>query len=421
MSPLSNARTIFTLVFLFVIVAASGVNAYLNGGPVLKAITTVPEPVTVHNAGDNFKQASTEAEKHFFGQYHARSMRARFMAMLGKREMNNFAVIRAPDGRLYHGGLFPIYTENARKLAKSVGHFVKAAKEKGTDVLYLAAPARVPKGEALQSDGLPILDYNSAIDTLMYVLREKKIHALDSRYAFLSDGFPTADITPRTATLLTGKASFALFTYLLDALEQQFDLVLDINGYHRNLANYKVRNYPQFFMGALGHETGPAFSGLDDFVAIAPNFETEYSLEGLDMFGAEIRDEGNAEQTILNPGALLYYDNLYNLYPESYYLHTNMSRSRVQNPRNPGGPKLLFIHDFYTAQLVNLLAPMCSEIHTLAYQENQPLSAEEYIQDKNFDCVVISLFPPNILRPESQTLIARERPEDEDDDDLFNE
>lgn len=73
---------------------------------------------------------------------------------------------------------------------------------------------------------------------------------------------------------------------------------------------------------------------------------------------------------------------------------------------------MLFVHDFYTAQLVSLLAPLCGEIHTFAYQENQPLSAEEYIRDRNFDCAIISFFPPHILRPESQTLIAAESPED---------
>lgn len=296
MSPLSNARSIFAVVFLFVLAAGSGVNAILHGGAVLDAMRAVSDPVPPRRAGDGFRRAAAAAERRFLGQYHAKSMRARFMVMLDKREMNNFAVIKGPDNRLYHGGLFQIHTENAGKLAKSIENFVESAREKG-------------------------------------------IPAFDSRYAYLSDGFPVDDISPRTATLLTGKGAFALFAYLLDALEHRFGLVLDGDGYSRDWGNYKVRTYPRFFMGALGHETGPAFSGLDDFTTMAPGFETEYAIEGVDMFDAEIRAKGNAEQTVIKPGALLYYDNIYTLYPESYYVHANMSWSSVLNLRNPNGPK----------------------------------------------------------------------------------
>lgn len=120
-----------------------------------------------------------------------------------------------------------------------------------------------------------------------------------------------------------------------------------------------------------------------------------------------MQGKGDAESTILNPRALTAgNDNLYNFFPERYYVNSGLAQSRIVNSIDSLGPKLLFIHDEVTAPLVSLLAPACSEIHTLSVQSNQRVNASDYVRDESFDCVIVSFSAANILRPEAQSLLV---------------
>lgn len=408
MSPLRRARSIFGVLFLVALFCAAGLNLYLHGSPVMQALAGIFKPFGLDSFRAGSGEAVARAGRNFIGRNGARKISTDIAVALGKTEMNNFSVIKGADGRLYRGGLFPLDDSNAEALGEALWEFGKAAREAGSNVLYLAAPSALPIEAANPVPGMPTLNYNIASNTLLYELREKGVPFIDTRYAFRTDGFLADDISPKSAFMLKGKAAFTLFAYLLEALERKFVLTLDPDGFYGKIDNYKLTTLPKFFMGGLGKETGPAFSGLDDFTAISPAFETELSIDGIDMFGRAVQSEGDAEKTVLNPKALTPVADLYRLYPESYYVHSNMTRSVVVNPREPYGAKVLLIHDFFTAPLASLLAPVCGELHTLSYQNNLTVSAEEYIREKQFDCVVISLFPPNILRPESQTLILKD-------------
>ena len=406
MSLLSKSRAVFAILFFTAIFCGGAWNIYSQGPRVLDGLSRTGLPRSVQDVRDACSLLQSLVNENLEGRYVAFAAYAAMQHALGKHEMNDFSVIKA--GRLYRGGIPPLDTENARTLAEDVAEFAEAAGETGASVLYLNSPDTVimgSEGTKHLPSHMPYRDYNVAADAFLYALREKGVQYLDTRYSFFEYGVPPESISPRTSFLLSGDAGFAVFTYLLEALEQKFDISLDPSGQYRNRGNYAIIRYPAFFMGELGKETGPAFSGLDDFTSFSPDFDTEFVYDSLDMFGTESRVEGSAEETLLNPDALIYYENLYRLYPQSFYRHTNATWTRVLNPRNPAGPKLLVIHDYYTAQVISHLAPLCGELHTLAYQENLPMSALEYIQGKDFDLVLVSFMPQNLVNPKMQALV----------------
>lgn len=405
-----NRSAWFATLFLAGMFGWSILNITAEGARIVDAMVELPAPRSIHHIREYFRRGDTIVSQNLLGKPLLWAMHARLQAELGKSTMNNMSVVKGRDGRLYRGSPFSTQTENAVRLALDIAEFAKLAEEKGARVLYLGTPDTVVKGAKHLPAGLPYVDYNVATDALLFTLRERGVPFLDSRYEYAAHSFPADAISPKTAFLLTGEAAFALFTYLLDHLEERFSLNLDPDRFYRDPANYATMTRPDFFIGQLGKETGPAFGGLDDFTTLIPTFETEYSIDEVDMFGKNSKAVGSVEKTLLNPNALVYFENLYTLYPESYYIHTNAAWSRVVNPRNPDGPKLLVVQDFYTAQLISLLAPMCSEIHTLAYHEVYQTNAAEYIRDEDFDLVLISFFPQNILRPQSQTLVLGEDP-----------
>ena len=410
MSPLSVSRIISAVVAVIVLFGGFLMNSARHGQPVLDAALSQGE------IGGRMRKMYDLGGQNFIGKDWAKSEHARLMDAIGKSEMNGFSVIRSRDKRLYRGTLLPIYTDNAEKLAKCIGYFAERAREEETRTFFLAAPERVSKYSFEQYDNMPIANTHPAIDSLLYILRSRGVPFLDSRYRFWADGVPDEDVTIATGTMMTGAGAFELFSYLLEDLEKETSTSLDPDRYFRNPENYTFKTYPKSFIGSYGKETGPAFSGFDDFVTISPAFENEFSMEGFDMFGEAVAAGGTADETLLDPQRLTRSENFYYYFPQNYYRHSNLTWSVVRNLRNPGGKKILFIHDFYTAQLASFLAYASGEMHTLALWDNQTRNAEEYIKGQNFDCIIISLFPANILEERVQRLLLKEIPEELDEE-----
>ena len=402
MSLLAKTRAAFAVVFLSVLFCLFAWN--------MPRFAESAKTLGLPHSAQDFREACTAlqglAREYFAGKYAAWEAHAALQEALGKSEVNDFAVVKAANGRLYRGGLYPLTVDNARELADDIADFAEAAGEQGARVLYLNMPDCVLKNAPPGPPGLPYLDFNPAADALLYVLRERGVPSLDTRYAFIRDGFPPEAISPKTSGLLSGRAAFAVFGYLLDGLERHFDLSLDPEGVYRNPEHYVLRDYPDSFIGEWGKNSGPAFSGLDDFTAVSPGFDTDIEYESIDMFDTFTRAEGDIRETLLNPDALVYYDNLYRFYPQSYYRHTNTAWSTIKNLRNPDGPKLLFIHDDYPGQVITHLVPLFSEIHTLAWQENFSANATQYLQDNAVEYVVIAFEPENLLNPRMRLLIG---------------
>jgi len=412
-NPSTKAHSLLGVVFTVAIVGGGIFNLYVEGPSLEAGLAAIPAPESLEGAREATQALSALAETHLAGKHRAWAAHAWLQQRLGKMEMNGFSVIKAPDGKLYRGGLFPIRTDDAEILADDLVVFAEAARETGARFLYLGTPGTVLIGADHLPESMPYNDYNPVMDSLLFELREKDVAFLDSRYAFLAHGVAREGAPARTSFAPDGEAAFALFTSLVDGLERRFSLRLDPERFYRNPANYEFDRHPDFFIGQLGKETGPAFSGLDSFVAVKPSFDTDFAIESVDMFGTETSAEGGIEKTLLHPDALVFYDDLYSLYPEGYYVHTNASWSKVVNRQKPDGLKVLVVHDFQIAQIIGHLAPMFSEIHTLSLHPNRPFNASEYIRDYDFDLVIAAFFPQNLLMPETRALIGTDEREEE--------
>lgn len=410
----AKIRSAFALVFFTAMLGTAAWNVHVQRWDLAGALSGMSLPRSVQEFRDVCGRLRWLAARHLTGKYAAWESHAAIQQALGKTEMNDFAVLKAPDGRLYRGGLYPLHLDTVGALAAAVGDFASIARERNAKVLYLNAAEPAAKGRADLPSYFPRMDYDAVQDAFLYALREKGVPLLDARYGPAGrdslgrddhrtghpggDG-PDRDGAPKTAFLLHGERAFGIFATLLDEMERRFGASLDPDGLYRDIASYEVRRYPDFFMGELGKETGPAFSGLDAFTTVTPAFRTEFLYEALDMFGNYSKTWGSAEQTILHPGALVPDGNLYTFYPQSYYRYTNTTWSKVTNTLKPDGPRVLVIHDFYGAQVISHLAPVCGEVHTIAYDESFPVNATEYVRSGAFDYVVISFFSQNLTVP----------------------
>ncbi|UQZ87846.1 hypothetical protein C4J81_00870 [Deltaproteobacteria bacterium Smac51] len=393
--------------FLTLLIGGGLANFYFNGGKIIGGLTVnLPAQTSpLEKIRETSRRFQNSAAWNLAGRQNAWMAHAALQATLGKSEMNDFSVIKADDGRLYRGGWYPVNLDNARLLAEDVAMLAETAGKTGAKLLYLNTPDIVFNGAGAPLNHPLMLDYNTAQDVLLYNLRQKGVDHLDTRTYLAALGLTADHVRPKTSFLLSGPGAFAIFSELVTDAESRFGLKLDPNGFYRDPDNYDFTVLPQFFIGELGKETGPAFSGLDDFIYVAPAFETDFAYEDLDMFGNFTQNQGPAAETLLNPEALVHFSSLYGLYPQSYYRHAGTAWSRIINMVRPEGPKILIIHDFYSAQIISHLAPLAGELHTMSWQENLPMNAEQYIQNNSFDYVIVSFFSQNLLRPEMGALL----------------
>lgn len=414
MSTLNQSRVTFSTVLVIGLFVIGGLNVFLQRNTLIHNVEEARTLFESDGPLEAFKSLRGALERNAVGKDMLWDFYAEMQHHLQKREVNNFSVIKADDGRLYRGGLFPFQMTHAQELAKRIDKFTQNAQAKGAKVLYLNTPDSLSRGILNVPKDLPCRDYNAASDALLFRLREKGVPYLDARTSPRAGKLQPEEVSPATGYLLNASAAFTIFVDLVDELERRFSVSLDPDKFYRNLSNYKLTLIPDFFIGELGKETGPAFSGLDDFTTITPDFETRFSIESVDMFTKFSDAEGSAQSTLLNQDSLKYYHSFYDLYPQGYYVHTNSAWTTVKNRLNPEAPKLLVIHDFYPAQIIGLLAPLFGEMHTLAYQPDFAVNAEQYMESNSFDYIIISFSPTNLLRPETQGLIREAGKEDEE-------
>ena len=418
MSLYSKSRIAVGIFFILTVFVYGGVNLYMYGSDVLGLLRKIGESRSVEELRQSERRAVETLGSQYAGKFDAWAMHARVSALMGKTEMNNLSVMKSRSGRLFRGSLYDIPTNTALLIGKDIVQLSDAALEYELDIFYLGLPDSLVMGAERPLAYLPFRNFNGAIDSLFFRLREGGVRYLDTRYMFFEQGTDPESVTLKTAFKMTGAATLAVFDALLESLEKDYSFVLDPDGFYRNRDNYEITTHAGFFIGEMGKETGPAFSGLDDFTVITPKFETNFTIDAIETNGRAFSAQGEASETILDPKALLFYNNYYWFYPQSYYAHTNLAWSKTINTLRPDGPKVLLVHDFYSAEIAALLAPLCGELHTLASPQNQlesPMTMEQYISDNDLDFAIISFFPQNLANPEIRSLLL-EKPDDPDKD-----
>lgn len=318
---------------------------------------------------------------------------------LGKREINNFTIVRGLDGSLNHGNIYPVDITPLRDHAAYLGRLKDTVEAAGGQLIFLSPPDRVVKGVTRISRGVPFLDLNMAQDAFLDLLREYGVHYLDARTSLLDNDLDPKDWIFKTDFHWTSAASFEAFRDLLSEMERLFGAKLDPDGKYRDPTNYNFRTYPQVFRGNLGESTGVVFGGCDDFTAIWPAFATEYEVEMVDPnLGLQLK-QGKAEETIYDASKLERPKDATRYYhPYNFYFSGNKSWAKVANMSNPNKPSLLLVHDPYGIPLASFLAPIFGEMHTIRFDADDfQVDIEPYLNDHKFDYVVVELMPYNYI------------------------
>lgn len=315
--------------------------------------------------------------------------------LLGKKEINNFEVVKAKDGTL-HYTYFTSGPNQVTSLVERMERLKKAATKVGSEVIYVMTPDKYVTGVTEFERGIPYNYANETADNFLQELEKKEIDTIDFRKLmkeekeFAPDSFYVSDHHWKVET------AFWAFTKFVDVLEDNYGLVFPNKEEYTNLENYNQIVYEDSYIGSMGRKEGKLYSKVEDFTFIYPKFETNfyyYAQNG----SRDVKAEGRFEQSLAFTSLLSGKGDIYDATNDKYftYMNGNPGFVEVNNFNEPDGSKVLFIKDSLMVPVASFFALGCSKVYMIDpryYSGN----IGEVIDEYQFDYIFVSYTPQNL-------------------------
>lgn len=193
--------------------------------------------------------------------------------LLGQREMND--VIRLENGYMNQRTGW-LTDEDIARYAKNTKEFSDILEARGIKYIWFTLPYVVDKDDPKTPVGIDGDYGNDNLDRVTEAFNDAGIATVDLRDKLHDAGYETYDLFYKTDHHWTTEGGFWAYNQLVDYIENIVDVntVGTVDAKIRNLDDYEITVYPNWFLGSRGQRTGKDFGGMDDFDLILPKFDT---------------------------------------------------------------------------------------------------------------------------------------------------
>ena len=287
--------------------------------------------------------------------------------------------------------------EALTEYADSVIDLSDAMEERGITFLYVALPFKVADDGMLPPG---VTEYgNENMDFVLARLGEHRVNVFDLREPMAATGIPRNELyfptdqhwKPETALWAAGQIS----EHLSGIAEWKHD------PSRFDLANYDVKVYEDWFLGAIGKKVGNWYTGVDDFDLLTPKFETDYHFTA-DTAGGWIERNGSFKDSMIVKARLKkdYFNvNTYAAYTGGDY-KLNIVDNLVKDV--PNEKRVLLVRDSFSCALLPFFSTSTRQVTTIDLRHYTASSLIEYIDSQDFDIVIIA-YNPSAFSPEQYT------------------
>ena len=379
---------ILTAILLTAIILVFGGGTALKvKGPVLdiiksEAVTEMPHAIE-ESLTENFKSRNNWINVNGLFQ--------RLIGVTVIRDAGDIDVFKMSNGQLTYE-----YPDcDMTYAAEEVTGLSEFCKERGMEFMYVQLPCKAYSDE-LMPPGTHTYGYADS-DELIGAIKEKGVSVLDLREEIDREGFDIPSLFFNTDH--HWKPSTALWAASVIAGR----LADTVDGYDYDAAiydrdNYKTRIYDDWFLGSLGRRVGRFFGGVDDFEVVTPRFDTDFHLytESQTSEGKKKNRDGSFKKALLWLRYLKsknYFSNL------TYftYMGTEYRLATVTNRLADNDKKILMLRDSFSCTLLPYLSLSAGEITAIDLRYHNKLKIKEYIEDNDFDAVIIA-YNPSMFR-----------------------
>ena len=250
-------------------------------------------------------------------------------------------------------GVGPQVAENAAATAA----FAQSLEALGIPYLYVNAPQKLQRGEALLPTGVE--EYgNESADAFLEELERQGTDYVDLRPLFEENGI-YSNWFFRTDHHWKPEAAFFAWQALTDELEERYGLAAD--PALTDPANWDTRVLEHFFLGSQGKRVGSLYAGADDITLYTPKFDSELTYS-CPAYG--FTRTGPFETSVCFPERVAQQD-WFNGNPYTYYAGGDYPIATITNHKNPDGPRVVLLRDSFACALTPFLALSCSELTTI--------------------------------------------------------
>ena len=381
-----RAQSAFAILFIAALAIVSILN-FATRLPLFQAkLSQLPEGSGLN---DRINTVDYIANSSIVGEEELVYSHSLLQVLLGKQESGGFEIIKGNNGELGYGNFYPVLTANTEEYALRLSRLRDYESSRDSHLIFINAIDLIDQDYSSYAADLPVNDQNAISDAMLYYLQGYGIDYLDSRKVLKESSLQPEQYRYNTDIHWTVEAGFEVFTALVEKLSDEYGLDLDPDSFYTNPDHYKRSVFPQSYLGVLGQRAGIPFSGMEDFLFIEPDFETQYTLEYI-RDNTEYTATGDFNEALINSS---YWDSG-NLYAS--YLSGQTPWKKITNELSQNGPRLLFICDSFAMPMISFLAPMASEIQVICPSADQSLDLEKYILEHDFDFVFVEYYPGNI-------------------------
>lgn len=284
--------------------------------------------------------------------------------ILGKHKLNN--VIKLSNGNLVHE-VFMGRIDNIESGVSNIIKFNDYLEHIKIPFLYVQAPSTIPHDDVgLSGNGI-----NLSIDKILKDLNVSGANTLDLRKKMMDQNINFTNAFFKTDHHWTSKTAFWAYNEVLDEINTITNI--DFNDAYRDIANYDIKVYENYFLGSLGKRVGSSYAGIDNFSLITPKFETQFNL--IDPRQNIVRHgtfKDILELQFLNDKDIDFFLH------DPYAVYTIPTYNIFQNLLVNNNKKIMIISDSYAFPLSRFISTQFAEVHHICLLW-EPYVDEEYL------------------------------------------
>ena len=314
--------------------------------------------------------------------------------ILDKNEIDGFAHIKDEDGYLHYSNFWNDESDDIDSLVDTVVQLQEKAEENGTNVVVIVPPVKDNTQQVRYETGMPYSDKSWIAEEYMTKLEEKGIPVLDFKDTIEQSGMTYDEVFYVTDHHWTTEAVFVCYQDFVNKMNGWFNLNLDPDGLYTDINNYNILEYKQSTLGSHGRDTGIGYAGgLEDFTVMYPKYKTNFHYVW-NLSGEEQTLDGRFEDTLLSTYNIVN-ENIYEQDKYASYMNAIATYDKVENKANPDAPKVLFLRDSCTSPFAAFAAQVFSQTD-LVWTHKLDNDLEKYVDIKDYDYIVISLYPDSL-------------------------
>lgn len=389
-------KRLFAIVFLAAIFGFSAVNLLYNYESLQEKLLEYMEDGTGITA-ENVAALENTMTENLYGRMNFIEAYGYIQLLLDKRESNNFSFVKDEEGFLHYASFYREEDTMLFEYSMRIKRMQDYVEANGTKVLFVVPPGKYDKKNVELRTGLPVNDPDQIVDEMMFYLNRLGVETLDLRESMPNEELPYEEIFFKTDHHWTIPAAFYAMGEIVDKINESFGENLDPEGYYTDIANYELVTYRSGMLGYMGRKTGASFCDIEDFTAIWPKFEGNFTRECMTESGHILESQGSFTECLMDTSVLLEESDAYSNSQYALYLDELRSYEKIINVENPDGCKMFMIRDSDFSPVIAFLMPMCGQIDAMWFlEETRELDIETYVKENEFDYIIVEVYPYNI-------------------------